>query len=337
MNLFYHNLPDTSVLCLLAPTASGKTQLAFELYRTGRFELISVDSALVYQEMNIGTAKPSNDELRCYPHHLVNIIDPTQSYDVANFVATCQTLIEQIHNRGRIPLLVGGTMMYYHALFYGIASIPKTTSAIRQQVKHLFLTEGNEAVYDYLKKHDPVICQKLTCQDRQRIGRAMEVHLQTGRPLSAWQQDPTTALSNNPNQQWYALTITPERAWLHKNIEQRLESMWQAGFVAEVRSLIQRYPLSEDSPSMHCVGYRQVLEFLLASGQVVTVAGLLQNNLQKNNKDACQNTKNKALYSTRQLAKRQYTWLRKLSDGTKTVKVTRCTTIQQARKLLALA
>lgn len=338
MTLHYKNLPDTSVVCLLAPTASGKTQLAFELYKTGRFEIVSVDSALVYRDMDIGTAKPTKAELCHYPHHLVDIIDPTQSYSVAAFVADCQRLMTQIHANGRIPLLVGGTMMYYHALLHGINELPKTHPDVRRYVDDIQRTQGNQAVYDYLLTHDPLICQKLTVHDSQRIGRAMVVHVQTGRALSAWQKDKKTIPSKNKDQHWYSLCITPDRAWLHQNIEKRLQHMWQMGFCDEVRALIGRYPLSQNSQAMSCVGYRQVLDFLLASGQVIRDGDLLRLDLQKDNIEACQSTKNKALYATRQLAKRQYTWLRGLSRAGEMAHVTTAhfDSIEQAKKQLLM-
>ncbi len=351
VDLYYKNLPDNSVVCLMSPTASGKTDLACQLYDTGRFELISVDSALIYRGMNIGTAKPSADELIRYPHHLVDIIDPTDSYSVANFVADVERLIVQIHAHGKIPLLVGGTMMYYMALFDGISSVPETNPAIRTQVTAWRETGGNSALYDYLLTHDPIICEKLTVHDTQRISRAVEVHLQTGIAMSTHQATPKQALSHNQRWQWYGLMVTPDRAWLHERIEQRLDIMWADGFLDEVITLLQTYPdLRVDMPSLRCVGYRQVIEFLastdcmsiLADGRIilnnqsilenqhifkniatlnVTQKQLLQQKGEKTLDQmrilACQDMKNKALYATRQLAKRQYTWLKQLSTMNK--------------------
>ncbi len=319
MNLNYQTLADNSVVCLMSPTASGKTALAFELYQTGRFELVSVDSALIYQEMNIGTAKPTTDELTQFPHYLVDIISPIDTYSVANFVSDVERLIAQIHACGKLPLLVGGTMMYYMALFDGISSVPQTNAAVREQVKHWLDSEGNQALYDYLLKHDPHICQKLKPSDTQRITRAVEVHIQTGRAMSQWQNTPKVALSHNNHYQWHGLIVMPDRAWLHKRIEQRLNIMWQAGFVDEVIDLLQKYPqLTPDMPSMRCVGYRQVLEYLMVIYH--PSVSHWQNSYKKSlildeylTNTPCQVMKNKALYATRQLAKRQYTWLRGLS------------------------
>lgn len=316
-NLHWQSLPNNSVVCLMAPTASGKTDLAFELYDTGRFHLISVDSALIYQDMNIGTAKPTKDELDRYPHHLVDIITPDQTYNVATFVEDIQRLIEHCHRQNKIPLLVGGTMMYYMALFEGISAVPKTDERVRCEVADWHKKEGSQAIYAYLQQFDPVICQKLTVSDTQRLIRAVEVHKQTGIPMSVWQATPKRALSHRPNIFWYGLCVMPDRAWLHNRIKLRLDKMWQAGLIDEVIEVITRYPVTNDMPSMRCVGYRQVIDYLIASQH-----GCLKNSqIGTNNANmrpnplinTCQEMKNRALYATRQLAKRQYTWLRSLS------------------------
>ena len=342
MNLHYKNLPDNTVLSLIAPTASGKTELACRLFDTGRFELISVDSALIYRDMNIGTAKPSDDELACYPHHLVNTIAPTETYNVASFVADVQRLIEQTHAKGKIPLLVGGTMMYYMALFDGISAVPDTDPAVRTQVAQWLKAQGIAKLYDYLNTHDPAICERLKMSDTQRITRAVEVHMQTGTPMSVWQATPKSAISQNPDEYWLALSVEPDRAWLHERIAKRLDVMWELGLVNEVVGLLQKYPnLTPDMPSMRCVGYRQVLEYLAVVGhEVMNTSPIwerfaidIRQNWQKNAQNsknpqkilencadmACQDMKNKALYATRQLAKRQATWQRKLTALTQFV------------------
>lgn len=333
--LHYKNLPDNTVLSLIAPTASGKTDLACRLYDTGKFELISVDSALIYQDMNIGTAKPTDNELSSYPHHLVNIITPTQTYNVASFVLDVETLIKQIHERGKIPLLVGGTMMYYMALFDGLSAVPDTDPVIRQKVMDWLQSDGIGELYAYLQTYDPKICERLKLSDTQRITRAVEVHLQTGKAMSQWQQSPKHAISQNPNQYWLALSVEPQRAWLHERIAKRLDMMWEQGLLDEVIGLLYKYPtLKPDMPSMRCVGYRQVLEFLATSNHPVIqnnnnwakLSEKQQNNTfslmnapkntlkgsQKLVNMACQEMKNQALYATRQLAKRQSTWQRQL-------------------------
>lgn len=314
-------LPKNSVVCLMAPTASGKTSLAYELYDTGRFEIISVDSALIYKDMNIGTAKPTSEELSQYPHYLVDIIDPTDTYSVASFVNDVERLIEEIHGRNKIPLLVGGTMMYYMALFDGLSAVPDTDTQVREEVDQWRKQQGIEALHQYLQQVDPIIAERLPLGDTQRITRAVEVYKQTGKPLSEWQKLPKQALSNNPEQYWLGLAVMPDRAWLHERIELRLQLMWQQGFFEEVINLLQQYQLSADMPSMRCVGYRQVIDYLLLTdhpaakllvnnGEAVENKGLTVDSLDE--ATACQDMKNKALYATRQLAKRQYTWLRNL-------------------------
>ncbi|MGB2784964.1 tRNA (adenosine(37)-N6)-dimethylallyltransferase MiaA [Psychrobacter sp.] len=324
------NLADNSVVCLMAPTASGKTALAYELYDTGRYELISVDSALIYRDMNIGTAKPTAIELARYPHHLVDIIDPMQSYSVAEFVNDVARLIDSCHENGKIPLLVGGTMMYYMALLDGLSPVPDSDDSVRVRVEQWRQNEGISALYDYLGEIDPISHERLNATDTQRITRAVEVYLQTDIPISDWQRKPKQALANNPNQQWHALTVMPDRPWLHTRIEQRLDIMWNDGLVTEVIGLLERYPLTPNLPSMRCVGYRQVLEYLvhidhpvfeqpnLDKAQFYSAFEVLQSSAQSSLSDgatealACQQMQNKALYATRQLAKRQYTWLRKV-------------------------
>jgi len=338
------NLADNSVVCLMAPTASGKTALAYELYDTGHYELISVDSALIYRNMNIGTAKPTSDELARYPHHLVDMIDPMQSYSVAEFVSDVARLIDSCHQNGKIPLLVGGTMMYYMALLDGLSPVPDSDDGIRAQVEQWRQDEGISALYEYLGKVDPISHQRLNATDTQRITRAIEVYLQTDISISEWQRKPKQALANNPNQNWHVLAVMPDRPWLHERIAQRLDIMWSEGLVAEVIGLLEEYPLTPNLPSMRCVGYRQVLEYLVHTHHPIfeqphldkalfyeAFGGLDESINQKTKQDkssqpliasslsdsqtevlACQQMQNKALYATRQLAKRQYTWLRKV-------------------------
>nr|Q4FT85.2 RecName: Full=tRNA dimethylallyltransferase; AltName: Full=Dimethylallyl diphosphate:tRNA dimethylallyltransferase; Short=DMAPP:tRNA dimethylallyltransferase; Short=DMATase; AltName: Full=Isopentenyl-diphosphate:tRNA isopentenyltransferase; Short=IPP transferase; Short=IPPT; Short=IPTase [Psychrobacter arcticus 273-4] len=341
------SLADNSVVCLMAPTASGKTNLAYELYDSGRYELISVDSALVYRDMTVGTAKPNAAELARYPHHLVDIIDPMQSYSVAEFVSDVARLIDSCHQNGKIPLLVGGTMMYYMALLDGLSPVPVSDDSVRARVEQWRQDEGISALYDYLGKVDAISHERLNATDTQRITRAVEVYLQTNIPISDWQRQPKQALAHNPNQQWHALAVMPDRPWLHTRIEQRLDIMWREGLVEEVISLLERYPLTPSLPSMRCVGYRQVLEYLVQINHPVfeqshldkaqfydafaqsnlssvesneqdatTQSGMTQTHLSvatdQTEALACQQMQNKALYATRQLAKRQYTWLRKV-------------------------
>lgn len=295
------------VICLIAPTATGKTTLAYELYDTGRYHLISVDSALIYRDMNIGTAKPTRAELTKYPHDLVDIINPEETYSVAQFVNDVKNSIDLAHEKGKIPLLVGGTMMYYMAILDGIADIPATLPETRQTVQTMIAEQGIEQVHAFLAQHDPILANKFFPTDTQRIGRAVEVLLQTGKPLSEWQQLPNIALADNPAEQWSIYCVMPDRAWLHERIALRLEMMWQQGFLQEVIDLRKNYQLHADMPSMRCVGYRQAWDFL-------------QKIAKKPDEDtihARQAMQNEALYATRQLAKRQYTWMRKLLNTKK--------------------
>ncbi|WP_372844195.1 tRNA (adenosine(37)-N6)-dimethylallyltransferase MiaA [Psychrobacter sp.] len=347
------SLADNSVVCLMAPTASGKTALAYELYDSGRYELISVDSALVYRDMTVGTAKPNAAELARCPHHLVDIIDPMQSYSVAEFVSDVARLIDSCHQRGKIPLLVGGTMMYYMALLEGLSPVPDSDDSVRARVEQWRHEEGISALYDYLGSVDAISHERLHATDTQRITRALEVYLQTNIPISDWQRQPKQALANNPDQQWHALAVIPDRPWLHTRIEQRLDIMWRDGLVAEVISLLENYPLTPNLPSMRCVGYRQVLEYLvqiqhpifdqphldkaqfydafaqppLPSNEQESTTPSIRNqtpismSTHQAEALACQQMQNKALYATRQLAKRQYTWLRKVMQLCDTVEV----------------
>lgn len=312
-----------NVICLIAPTASGKTALAYQLYDTGRYSLISVDSALIYRDMNIGTAKPTTDELVKYPHALVDIINPDQNYSVAQFVEEVKREIDLAHAQGKTPVLVGGTMMYYMALLEGIADIPATLPQTREQVATMFSERGNQAVYDFLTSFDPILASRFLPSDTQRIGRAVEVYLQTGRPLSDWQQQGNIALADNPEYTWRVYAIMPDRAWLHERIALRLDIMWQQGFVEEVINLRQKYDLNADMPSMRCVGYRQVWDYLekLSTQFGFEATFDYQKFLEHLATDRAavtieqeyrQTMQNQALYATRQLAKRQYTWLRKL-------------------------
>ena len=338
------------VICLIAPTASGKTALAYELYETGKYRLISVDSALIYRDMNIGTAKPTREELAHYPHALVDIISPEQSYSVAQFVSDVDYHINLAHQQNKTPVLVGGTMMYYMALIQGINDIPATLPEIRQQVTQLIAKQGIEQLHAYLTRVDPILAKQLKTTDTQRIGRAVEIYLQTGKPLSAWQNQPARALADNPHQHWQVLAVMPDRDWLHKRIALRLDIMWQQGFLQEVIALRQQYHLTADLPSMRCVGYRQAWDFLekIQNTTLFTydnnkenfhddVARFLLNTHSSPIQDYRQTMQNEALYATRQLAKRQYTWMRKLVSTQQLVErfdIRPLATIDQARNLL---
>jgi len=301
------------VINLMGPTASGKTALACELYEQGRFELISVDSALVYREMDIGTAKPSKDELERYPHHLIDIISPLEVYSAANFVEDACRLIDEIHARGKTPILVGGTMLYFKALLEGLSdNLPSADYAVRAQIEEKAAREGWEAVYAKLCQVDPLAGQKFKVSDKQRIIRALEVFELTGEPITKLQAEQPKNLPYRYSFHNYALM--PDRLELHKRIEKRLEIMWKNGFLNEVKGLMGKYDFDENLPSMRSVGYRQAIEFLKK--------GDLGHEKQQEMED-------KALFATRQLAKRQYTWLRSLQEKHK---FTTYFTLEQAQE-----
>ena len=289
------------VINLMGPTASGKTALACELYEQGNFELISVDSALVYQDMDIGTAKPSKAEQAQYPHHLIDIISPLDVYSAAQFVEDASRLIDEIHAKGKTPILVGGTMLYFKALLEGLSSnLPSADYAIRAEIEAQGEREGWEAVYASLCKVDPLAGEKFKVSDKQRIIRALEVFRITGQPITQLQAEQPKNVPYRYTFHNYALL--PDRLELHKRIEKRLEIMWKIGFLNEVETLIEKYDLTDDLPSMRSVGYRQALDFLLKSDKSP-----------ENKKEM----EDKALFATRQLAKRQYTWLRSLQQSHK--------------------
>ena len=289
------------VINLMGPTASGKTALACELYEQGNFELISVDSALVYQDMDIGTAKPSKAEQAQYPHHLIDIISPLEVYSAAQFVEDASRLIDEIHAKGKTPILVGGTMLYFKALLEGLSSnLPSADYAIRAEIEAQGEREGWEVVYASLCAVDPLAGEKFKVSDKQRIIRALEVFRITGQPITKLQAEQPKNVPYRYTFHNYALL--PDRLELHQRIEKRLEIMWEIGFLNEVELLIEKYDLTDDLPSMRSVGYRQALDFLLKSDK----------NLE-NKKEM----EDKALFATRQLAKRQYTWLRSLQQSHK--------------------
>ncbi|MCO8044053.1 tRNA (adenosine(37)-N6)-dimethylallyltransferase MiaA [Acinetobacter bohemicus] len=301
------------VINLMGPTASGKTALACELYEQGNFELISVDSALVYREMDIGTAKPSKEELARYPHHLIDIISPMEVYSAANFVENACKLIDEIHARGKTPILVGGTMLYFKALLEGLSdNLPSADYTVRAEIEDQAIREGWEAVYAELCRVDPVAGQKFKPSDKQRIIRALEVFRLTGEPITKLQAEQP---KNQPYRySFHNYALMPDRVELHKRIEIRLELMWKNGFLNEVKELMGKYDFDDNLTSMRSVGYRQAIEFLKN--------GNISSEKQREMED-------KALFATRQLAKRQYTWLRSLQEKHK---FTTYFTLEQAQE-----
>lgn len=276
-------------LALSGPTASGKTAAALAIAQRWPVEIVSVDSALVYRGMDIGTAKPSAAEQATVPHHLIDIRDPLGSYSAAEFVKDALALLHSIHARGHIALLAGGTLLYFKALFDGLDDLPPTDPAVRAAVAAEAQSKGWPAMHAELTTVDPVVAARLSPNDAQRISRALEVFRATGRPLSAWQRG--QARTDWPLASGALISLEPtDRAWLHARIAQRFDAMLDAGFLDEVRALRARGDLTPELPSMRCVGYRQAWE-ALDSGDL---SGL----------------RDKGIFATRQLAKRQLTWLR---------------------------
>lgn len=283
------------VVCLMGPTASGKTALACQLYDQGRYELISVDSALVYRGMDIGTAKPTREEQARYPHALIDILDPDQVYSAADFVQDTTRLIHQIHARGKIPLLVGGTMLYFRSLLQGMAEgLPEANLEVRAAIEAEAAVLGWDDIHRQLAQVDPRAAQRFLPSDRQRLLRALEVYRMTGRAISDLHDE--QQVTDLPFD-YHLYALMPDRAVLHQRIAQRLDQMWAMGFLDEVKALYQNPRLNADLPSMRSVGYRQVWAYLQACESGV---------------GDWRDTQDKALFATRQLAKRQYTWLRSL-------------------------
>ena len=274
---------------LMGPTAAGKTDLAVELVKQRACEIISVDSALIYKGMDIGSAKPDAAILEVAPHHLINICDPLDCYSAAQFRSDALVLMAQITARGKVPLLVGGTMMYYKALRDGLAQLPASQPAIRGQLEQEIKDGGLAAMHVRLGDIDPVASARINANDPQRITRAMEVFLLTGETLTAhWSRQEQQRL---PYQVTSVGVWPSERAVLHQRIEQRYEIMLQQGFKREVESLMARGDLHLDLPSMRCVGYRQMWQHLAGEYDEAMM-------------------QYKGIVATRQLAKRQLTWLR---------------------------
>ena len=275
-------------LAILGPTASGKSALGLWMADQGfPIEIISLDSALVFRDMNIGTAKPTPQELAMVPHHLIDIITPSDTFSAAEFVVQCHALIVDIRARGKVPVILGGTMMYYKALVSGMDNMPPANVVIREAIEQQALAEGWPAIHAKLAQVDPVTADRLKPNDSQRLQRALEVFQITGKPLSSFHQRAQHEPAAIPT-----LAIEPSnRAVLHKRIESRFHAMLEQGLIEEVIALRHNHVLDETMPSMRCVGYRQVWEYLhgLCTHDEMVAKGIA---------------------ATRQLAKRQITWLR---------------------------
>jgi tRNA dimethylallyltransferase len=277
------------VIFLMGATATGKTDLAIEIARHYPVEIISVDSALIYRHMNIGTAKPDSQTLTEFPHFLVDIIDPVERFSVWDFINRAHQLIEEILLRGRIPLLVGGTMMYFNALENGLNRLPESSPEVRARLEAEALKSGWDALHNRLAEIDAVTADRVEPGDSQRIQRALEVFELTGRPLSELQARPTRGLSNRIIK---ILLQAEDRSKLHNRIKRRFDLMLEQGFIEEVSHLKARGNLNQSLPSMRCVGYRQAWQYL--DDEISRLEMI-----------------DKAVAATRQLAKRQITWLRK--------------------------
>ncbi|MFL6686124.1 tRNA (adenosine(37)-N6)-dimethylallyltransferase MiaA [Paraburkholderia graminis] len=288
--------PPTPIPCLLGPTASGKTAAALALATRRTIEIISVDSALVYREMDIGTAKPTAEERAIAPHHLIDIVDPANAYSAAEFRTDALRLTAEIHARGRLPLLVGGTMLYYKALTQGLNDLPAADANVRAQLDADAARDGWPALHARLAAVDPATAARLAPNDSQRIQRALEVFMLTGEAMSTLLAAPARTDDAAADWRFVPVALEPsDRSVLHARIERRFDAMLENGFVDEVVKLRERGDLSPEMPSMRCVGYRQVWEYLDGAVDDPTM-------------------RDKGVFATRQLCKRQLTWLRSMDE-----------------------
>ncbi|RIZ65359.1 MAG: tRNA (adenosine(37)-N6)-dimethylallyltransferase MiaA [Methylococcales bacterium] len=279
---------------LMGPTASGKTALSVQLAQALGTEIISVDSALVFKGMDIGTAKPTLEERAGIPHHLIDILDPSQSYSTGQFRNQALALMADITGRGKIPILVGGTQLYFNALFNGLAVLPVANLEIRKQLDQDLLNLGKEALHQRLAQVDPVAAARIHPNDPQRVQRALEVYEISGQPLSSFFGSEVDEVL--PYQAIKIIIAPSDRKILHDIIALRFRAMLAKGFVEEVQELYERGDLNELMPSMRAVGYRQVWAYLQGA-------------------DDYDSMTEKAIIATRQLAKRQFTWLRRVEDA----------------------
>lgn len=280
---------NTPLICLMGPTASGKTQLAIELTQQFPFEIISVDSAMVYRSMDIGTSKPHAFILKNAPHRLIDIKDPAESYSAAQFCQDAEREIEAILQKGKIPLLVGGTMLYFHALQNGLSALPSADPMLRDQLNKEALEKGWPALHEQLQEKDPEAASRIHPHDAQRIQRALEIMYVTGKTVTNWYKLPTRVPSR-----WniHSLGLVPtDRHLLHQRIAERFHRMLSEGLIDEVKRLFVRGDLNLQLPSIRSVGYRQIWDYL-------------------DNQYDHQTMIEKSIAATRQLAKRQLTWLR---------------------------
>ena len=279
---------------LMGPTASGKTALSVQLAQALDGEIISVDSALVFKGMDIGTAKPTMDERGGIPHHLIDILDPSESFSTGQFRTQALALMEAITRRGKIPILTGGTMLYFNVLFNGLAVLPAANPSIRAKLDQDLEQLGKEVLHQRLAAIDPLAAARIHPNDPQRIQRALEVYEISGKPLSSFFNEAQN--EDLPYQKIKLIIAPPDRKILHDIIAQRFRNMLKQGFIGEVEKLYRRGDLSEKMPSIRAVGYRQVWAYLHGEDDLETMT-------------------EKAVIATRQLAKRQFTWLRRETDA----------------------
>jgi len=284
------NSQKLPVIFLMGPTASGKTDLAISLREHMPVELVNVDSAQIYQQMDIGTAKPDAETLRKAPHRLLGFCDPSKAYSAADFAIDAKKEIADIHQMGRIPLLVGGSMLYFKVLLEGLSDLPPADADIRKGIQEQADRDGWATVHQQLQLVDPTTANKLHPNHSQRIQRALEVYKITGTPLSELQSQSEGGIEDDYEVRQYAL-VMQNRALLHQRIEQRFKAMMEAGFASEVEQLFQRGDLHADLPSIRAAGYRQLWDYFEGHCGVDEAV-------------------EKAIIATRQLAKRQQTWLR---------------------------
>ncbi len=284
-------MPLPKAITIMGPTASGKTDLAIGLCEKLNGEIISVDSALIYKGMDIGTAKPSAEELAVAPHRLINILDPSESYNVADFCRDARLHIDEILAAGKTPILVGGTMMYFKSLLEGLSTMPATDNAIRNEIEAKANQQGWQAIHDQLAQVDPVSAEAIHPNHTHRVSRALEVYLSSGKTMSYWQAQPKNGLLDQFD--WVQIALAPrDRSILHRRIERRFDLMLNNGFMDEVKGLYTRGDLHADLASIRSVGYRQAWEYLDNGEQDYALM------------------RDKGCAATRQLAKRQLTWLR---------------------------
>lgn len=280
---------------LMGPTASGKTALAVKLAQALDGEIISVDSALVYRGMDIGTAKPTVHEREGIPHHLIDILDPSESFSTGQFRTHALALMQAITERGKVPVLVGGTMLYFNTLLYGLAELPEASPAVRAKLDLDLERLGKDALHQRLSQIDPLSASRIHPNDPQRVQRALEVFELSGKPLSSFFD--AAEVDHLPYQKIKLIIAPSDRKILHDIIAQRFRNMLKQGFIDEVKLLYERGDLSEKMPSIRAVGYRQAWSYLQGELDFEAMA-------------------EKAIVATRQLAKRQYTWLRRETEAT---------------------